>query len=109
MHDDETVVAGSKSKIYCHNKVDAINSYDNSPQAQMDSGACMSVMNLISLLHNVKFFNVKFKNSVYTHGATSKQTIKTRAVGYMRVRSLTKQGFIDIKCYYSLHFSTTLL
>ena len=36
LHDDETVVAGSKTKIYRLNKVDTTVFYDDSPQAQMD-------------------------------------------------------------------------
>ena len=90
VHDDETVVAGSKGKIYCHNKVDAIISYDNSPQAQMDGGAGVSITNLSSTLHNVKFCNTKFKNNVCMLGATSKQIITSRAVGYTRVPALTR-------------------
>lgn len=31
LHDDETVVTGSKSKIYCLNKVDATIFYDEFP------------------------------------------------------------------------------
>ena len=43
------------------------------------------------------------------HGATSKEIITPCAVGFMRVRALVKQGYLDVKCYYSPHFSTTLL
>ena len=108
-HNNETIVAGSTSKIYCLNKVNATVFYDDSPWAQMDSGAGVSVTNLISLLHNVKFFNTKFKINVCMYGVTSKLISTPRAVGYMRICVLTRQGFIDVKCYYSPHFSTTLL
>ena len=36
LYDDETVVAGSKTKTYRLNKVDTTVFYDDSPQAQMD-------------------------------------------------------------------------
>ena len=75
----------------------------------MNSRASVSVINLISLLHNVKFFNAKFKSNVCMHGATSKQIITPGAIGYMRVCALTRQGFIDLKFYCLPHFSTTLL
>ena len=60
----------------------------------------MSITNLVSLLHNVKYFNEKFKSRVRMHGATSKEIITPRAIGSMRVRALTRQGYIDVKCYY---------
>ena len=69
----------------------------------------MSVTNLVSLLHNVKYFNDKIKSCVGMHGATSRGIITPCAVGSMRVHVLTRQGYIDVKCYYSPHFSTTLL
>ena len=75
----------------------------------MDGGAGVSVTNLVSILHDVKYFNAKFKSHVRMHGATSKEIITPTAVGLMRVCALTRQGFIDVKCYYSPHFSTTLL
>ena len=77
--------------------------------AQMDSEASMSVTNLINLLHNVKFFDVKFKSNVCIHGVTSKLMITPRAVECMRVCALTRQGFIDVNYYFLPHFSTTLL
>ena len=83
--------------------------YDDEPSAQMDGGAGVSVTNLLSIMHNVKFFSAKFKSKVRMHGATSKQVITPQAVGYLRVRALVKEGYIDVKCYYSPHFSTTLL
>ena len=69
----------------------------------------MSVTDLVSILHNVWYFDAKFKSRVCMHGATSKEIITPRAVGFMRVRALVKQGFLDVKCYYLPHFSTTLL
>ena len=75
----------------------------------MDSGAGVSVTNLVSILHGVKYFNEKFKSRVCMHGATSKEIITPRAVGFKRVCVLTRLGYLDFKCYYSPQFSTTLL
>ena len=75
----------------------------------MDGGAGVSVTNLVSILHGVKYFNDKFKSRVRMHGATSKEIITPRAVGFMRVRALIRQGYLDVKYNYSSHFSTTLL
>ena len=52
LHNDDTIVAGNKSKTYCLNKVDNTVFYDDSPWDQMDSGASVSITNLVSLLHN---------------------------------------------------------
>ena len=109
LYDDETVVAGSKSETYCINKVNTTLFYNDSPRAPMNGGAGVSVTNLVSILHGVKYFIDKFKSCVCMHGATSKEIINPRAIGFMRVRALTQQGHLDIKYYYSPHFSTTLL
>ena len=109
LHDDKTVVAGSKSKIYCINNVNTTLFYDDSPRAQMDGGDGVSITNLVSILHNVRYFSNKFKSCVCMHGASSKEIITQRAVGSMRVQALTTQEYLDVKCYYSPHFSTKLL
>ena len=82
---DVTVVVGSKFKIYCINKVDTTIFYDDSPRAQMVGDAGMSIQNLVNIFHIVKYFSDKFKSCVCMHGATSKEIITPRAVGYMRV------------------------
>lgn len=41
--------------------------------------------------------------------ATSKEIIKPAAIRYMHVSALVVEGYIDLKYYYSLHFSTILL
>ena len=75
----------------------------------MDGWVGGSVTNLVSLLHNVKFFDTKFKSHVCMHGFTSKKIITSCAVEYMRVHALTIHGYLDATCYYSPHYSTTLL
>ena len=88
LHDDKIVVAGSRPKIYRINKVYTTLFYDDSPRAQMDGDAGVSVTNLVSILHDVKYSNDKFKSRVRIHGATSKEIITLRAVGFMSVRAL---------------------
>ena len=85
---DKTVVAGSKSKISSINKVNTTLFYDDSPRAQMDSGARVSVTILVSILHNVRHFSDKFKSHVCMYGATYKEIITPRSIGYMRVQVL---------------------
>ena len=109
LHDGKTVVAGNKTKTYRLNKVDTTVFYGDSPQAQMDSDTGVSIINSISLLHNVKYFNDKFKSCFYIHGASRKEIITTCAFCSMRVRVLTRQRYLDVKCYYLPHFNTTLL
>ena len=42
------------------------------------------------------------------HGTPSKEIITPRAVGFMRVCALTRQEYLDVKCYYSPYFSIIL-
>ena len=93
IHNDDTVVAGFT--IYPINNVDATVFYDNKPCAQMDGGASVSDTNLLNILHNVKFFFAKFKSKVCMHGATSKEVITAWDVGYIQVKAIVKEGFID--------------
>ena len=63
----------------------------------MDGRAGVSITNRISLLHNVKLVDAKFKSNICMNGATSKLIITPRAVEYTKVHALTRQGFIDDK------------
>ena len=73
LNDYETIVTGNKNKIYHLNKVDTTVFYNDYPWAQMDDGAGVSVTNLVSLLHNVKFSDAMFKSCVHLHGDTKSQ------------------------------------
>ena len=42
-------------------------------------------------------------------GDTSDQPIIPEAEGKLRVKAITKDGYIDVKCYYLPHFTSTLL
>ena len=43
------------------------------------------------------------------HGATSTNLITPEAVGFLRVPTNNVAGFMDVKCYYSPNFTSTLL
>ena len=88
LQDEDTAV--TRSKLINLNKLDTTLFYDDSPRAQMDGGARVSVTNLVSVLHNVWYIDAKFKSLIRMHGATSKEIITPRAVGFMRVRALVK-------------------
>ena len=80
LHDDEKIVAGSKPKIYHINNIDTNLFYDDSPRGQMDDGTGVSITNLVSILHNIRYFSNKFKSCVLMHGATWKERITPCAV-----------------------------
>ena len=50
------------------------------PRAQIDGGAKSSVTNLLQILHDVRWYDDKFKCPVYMRGATSKKLIIPRAI-----------------------------
>ena len=77
--------------------------------AQIDPGAKTAVTNLVSLLHNDRFFDKKFKCPVRMKGATSKWLIKPEAIGYLRIPTNNIDGFMDVEYYYSPEFTSTLL
>jgi hypothetical protein len=78
-------------------------------RAQIDGGAKVSVTNLLTLLHKVKFYSKKFKCEIRMHGATSKDIIQPPVEGYLRVPALTTKGYVEVLCYFSPHFTLTLL
>ena len=79
------------------------------PRAQIDGGAKSSVTNLLQILHDVRWYDDKFKCPVYMRGATSKKLIIPRAIGKLRVQANTRTGWLDCDCYYSPDFTSTLL
>ena len=82
LHDDETIVAGSKSKSYRINKVDTTLFYDEFSRAHLDGDAGVSVTNLVSILQDAKYLLDKFKIRVRVYGATSKEIFTLRAVDF---------------------------
>lgn len=75
----------------------------------MDGGAKCSVTNIIEILHNVECFNNNNKASVKIRGVTSGNIIAPLAQGWLQVQANTKQGYIDVLCFYSPYFTSTLL
>ena len=68
------------------------------PRAQIDGGAKSSVTNLLEVLHDVRWYNDKFKCPVYMRGATSKKLIIPKAIGKLRVQANTRTGWLDCDC-----------
>ena len=91
-----------------HNTADQMRFYDD-PRAQMDGGARCSVTNLIDILHDVEFYDEKFKAPIKMKGATSEEIIVPEAEGKLRIQADVPAGYIDVCCYYSPSFTGTLL
>ena len=106
INDEDDTIKASSTKIN-RDSDDKIEFYDN-PRAQMDNGAKSLVTNLLHLLRNVKFYNERHPCRVRMKGATSKVIIVPTAVGYFRVKTNNIDGYIDVKCYYSPHFTSTI-
>ena len=79
------------------------------PQAQMDGGAKCTVTNNLRLLKDVKWYNRWFRPTVTIKGATSNNIIIPDAQGYFQVPNIAKGVTINILCYYSPEFISTLL
>ena len=82
--------------------------YDD-PKAQMDNGAKCSVTNIVEILQNVRWYDDKFKAPVHMKGATLVNLIIPAAQGWLRIQANTKSGYLDVLCFYSPHFTSTLL
>ena len=79
------------------------------PRAQMDGGAKCSVTNNLLLLKHVRFYNKFFPCKTKMKGATSTSIIVPKAEGYLQVPTIVDGETIDIKCFYSPDFTSTLL
>ena len=93
------------NKLECPDKY---KTYDL-PRAQMDGGAKYTITNNINLLKNVKWYSRWFLPRVKMQGATSKTIIVPEAQGYLEVPTITPGVTIDVLCYYSPDFTSTLL
>ena len=82
--------------------------YDD-PHAQMNNGTKFSVTNIVEILRDIKWYNNKFNKPIHMKHATSGNIIVPAAQGWFRVQANTKQGYLDILYFYSLHFTSTLL
>ena len=75
----------------------------------MDGGAKCTVTNNLHLLKDVKWYNRWFRPKVRMKGTTSDNIIIPEAQGLLQVPIITKGVTIDVLCYYSLKFTSTLL
>jgi hypothetical protein len=91
---DETITTAGINKLGNNNKT----LFYDEVCAQIDGGAKVSVTNLLTLLHKVKFYSKKFKCKIRMHGVTSKDIIQPLPEGYLRVLALTTEGYVDILC-----------
>ena len=79
-------------------------------RGQFDSGARASVTNLKYALFDLHEFKSPSECPVRMYGATNKNLlISPEAKGKLRLPAHNAQGFVDIVCYYSPSFSTTLI
>ena len=76
----------------------------------MNNRAKCPVTNIVEILMNVKWYGKKnFKTTIHIKDATSGTIIVPASQGWLRVQANTKKRYIDILCFYSLHFMFTLL
>ena len=79
------------------------------PRAQMDRGAKCTVTNNLHFLKDVKWYNRWFMPTVTMKGAISDNIIIPETQGYLQVPTIIKGVTIDVLCYYSPEFTSTLL
>ena len=81
--------------------------YDH-PWAQMDYGAKCTITNNINLLKNLQWYNQWFWPRARMKGALSDNIITPQSKGHLQVPTIQEGKFIDVKCYYSMEFTSTL-
>ena len=79
------------------------------PRVQMDGGEKCTIPNNINLLKDVKWYNIWFLPRVKMRGATSQTIVMPEAQRYLEVPTITPGITIDVLCYYSPDFTSTLL
>ena len=79
------------------------------PRDQIDTGAKVTVTNLLYLLHDVKFYDEKFKGPIKMKGATSNKVVRPIAVENLQIPANYGDNFVDLECYYSNEFNSTLI
>ena len=78
-------------------------------RAQMDGGAQRTVTNNVNLLTKVRWYDKKFRPRHTMKGATSESVIVPQAEGYLQVPTIQEGKVLEVKCYYSPEFTSTLL
>ena len=79
------------------------------PWAQMDGGVKCTVTNNINLLKNVRWYNQWFQPKARMKGSTFNNIVILQAEGYLQVPTIQEGKCMDVWCYYSLEFASTLL
>ena len=69
----------------------------------------MVINNIVEILRNVTWFDQQNRSPVCMHRATYGKIIVPLAKCWLRVQAGTRDDFIDVLCYYSPHFTSTLL
>ena len=86
---------------------------DNIPYDQQrtkfNSGTKVTDTNALYLLRDVKYFNAPRPCQISMNETNYKKPTCHNAIGSVRIPAHNKQGFIDIDCYYSSGFSSTIL
>ena len=106
--DDQTQKRDNTSSV---NKLNDPHQYQmyNLPRAQMDGGTKSTVTNNLHLLKDVKWYNQWFRPKMTMKGAPSDNIIMPEAQGLLQVSTITEGVTIDVLCYYSPEFTSTLL
>lgn len=75
----------------------------------MDGGEKFSLTNNIDILRNFKWYDKINKPSLLMRGATFDKLVVPITERLLQVPVNTIDEHLDIKCYYSLHFTSTIL
>ena len=76
----------------------------------MDGGAKCSVTNIVEILWNVTWFDQLKQDPVCMRGETSGNIIVPMTKDWLWVQvGNTRTGYINVLCYYSPYFTSTLL
>ena len=66
---------------------------------QMNNGAKCSVINIVEILMDIKWYGNNFKAPISMKGPTSATIIVPAAQDLLRVQANTKKEYIDISCF----------
>ena len=108
IHPDDVTVP-TRNEVYTIKDYENKTIFYDEARAQIDPGAKVAVTNLLSLLHDPFIYTKRSKCNVRMKGATSMRLITPTARGYLRVPANNVDGYMDVECYYSPEFTSTLL
>ena len=73
----------------------------------MDGSTKCYVTNIVEILRNNTWFNQHNRLPICMCGDTLGKIIVPMSKGWLQVQAGTRDGFIDVLCYYSPHFTLT--